>query len=87
MRDQDLRIRRLRPESDQARSIESEVSVLACFSSGETFTTADLAQRLHLEPAAIDAIARNLVRLQCLVGDPIRGYKLPRDMPRLGGAA
>ncbi len=60
-----LRARRLRPARAGA-SIKSEVSVLGCFSRGQTLTSREIAERLDLSPETVEAIARNLVSLHRL---------------------
>jgi hypothetical protein len=57
-----LRVRRLNPASDDA-SIKNSLSVLGCFSPGQTVTLPEIGRWLNLSPEIVGALTKNLVSL------------------------
>jgi predicted transcriptional regulator of viral defense system len=72
------RVHRLRAASTFA-SIGREVSVLACFTTGQGLTSQEIAVRLDLSPDTVEDIASNLVSLHYLERVAPGAYMLAKD--------
>jgi peroxiredoxin len=70
-----LRARRL-PYLSCDISTQRQVSVLACFSRGQTLTSGEIAERLALSIDTVGAIIMNLASLHCLERVGSQGYLL-----------